>query len=85
MYVKRVFAGGRPGGPHATWASAQFGMGVTSEVVQDAGAADNTVRLKHLFGIQNGTGVTIIVGGRALAPAAPFKRFAKLECCPESV
>jgi phage tail sheath protein FI len=72
LYVKRVFAGGLPGGASATAATAALGTGVTSEVTHDAGTTDRSVRIQHLFGIQNGSNITIVAGGSLLAPAAPF-------------
>src|ERR1700674_2364263 len=73
LYVKRVFAGGLPGGQHASAASAPLGTGVITELARDAGATDTWLRLTHLFGIQNNTQITIVAGGTAIAPAAPFK------------
>jgi len=73
LYVKRVFAQGPPGGGQgATPATAILQQRVISEVSHDAAATDTSVRLQHLFGIQNGTGLTIVSGGSAIAPAAPF-------------
>jgi phage tail sheath protein FI len=71
LYVKRVFAQGLPGGSGgATAANATLGRGIISEVAQDAAATDTQVQLQHLFGIQNGTAVTIVSGGKPLA--GPF-------------
>jgi len=67
LYVKRAFAAGRQGVAGATAASAMLGAGVTSEVTHDAAAADTSVRVQHLFGLQNGTGITIVAGGNVLA------------------
>src|SRR5262249_39035783 len=73
LFVRRVFAGGPPGGGGgATSAQTTLGQGVTSEVTRDAAASDTVVRLQHLFGIENATPVTIVSGGKPLAPAAPF-------------
>jgi phage tail sheath protein FI len=72
LFVKRVFAGGRPGGPRATAATTLLGTGVTSELTHDAGATDTWVRLQHLFGIENNSQITIVAGGQTIAPAAPF-------------
>jgi phage tail sheath protein FI len=72
LYVRRAFAAGPPGGQGATQAQSVMGTGIIAEVAHDAAAGDRTVQLQHLFGIQNATGVTIVSGGRALAPAVAF-------------
>jgi len=70
LYVKRVFAQGPPGGTGgATAAQAVMGTGIISELAHDAAATDNKVQLQHLFGIQNGTNVTIVSAGKPLAGA----------------
>jgi phage tail sheath protein FI len=69
LYVKRVFAQGPPGGSGATSAAAVMGTGIISEIIHDVAATDSQVQLQHLFGIENGTHVTIVSGGKALATA----------------
>lgn len=75
LFVKRVFAAGPPGGTGATAAAALQGTGLISEVVHDAGPADTSIRLQHLFGIGNGTGVTVVAGGNPLAAAFNVTRY----------
>jgi len=64
LFVKRVFPAG------ATAAAALQGIGLTSEVVHDAGAADTSLRIQHLFGIQNNSAVHIVAGGNPIGAAA---------------
>ncbi len=73
LYVKRVFAAGPPGGGGGSTASdLELGTGLIAEVAHDAVATDRQVQLRDLFGIEVGTNVTIVSGGRPIAPAAPF-------------
>jgi len=73
LFVRRVFASGPPGGSGgATAAATTLGRGVISEIAHDATATDTSIRLQHLLGIQNGTALTLVSGGRSLAPAAGF-------------
>jgi phage tail sheath protein FI len=59
LYVKRVFSS------TATPAEATLGQGVIAEVTRDAPATATEVQIRHLLGIQNGTGVNLIAGGSA--------------------
>ena len=59
LYVKRVFSGGND---PATAASGSPIRGLVAEVTKDAAAGATTLTLRHLFGIQQGTTVTIVRG-----------------------
>jgi phage tail sheath protein FI len=73
LFVRRAFAAGPPGGGGgATFAATTFGQGVISEIAADATPTDTAIRLQHLLGIEDGTAITIVSGGKTLAPAAPF-------------
>jgi phage tail sheath protein FI len=65
LYVKRVFSS------TAVASSAVLGKGVASEVTADAPATSKDVRLRHLFGIQNGSQVNLFANGLPL-PGNPF-------------
>jgi phage tail sheath protein FI len=59
LYVKRVFSGGND---PATAAAASPIGGLVAEVTKDAPVGATTLALRHLFGIQQGTQVTILNG-----------------------
>ena len=59
LYVKRVFSGGTNG---ATAASGSPVRGLVAEVTKDAAVGATTLSLRHLFGIEQGTQVTIVRG-----------------------
>jgi phage tail sheath protein FI len=59
LYVKRVFSGGSGG---ARPASGSPVRGLVAEVTKDAAVGATTLSLRHLFGIQQGTQVTIVRG-----------------------
>jgi phage tail sheath protein FI len=59
LYVKRVFSGGSNG---ATAASGSPIRGLVAEVTKDAAVGATTLSLRHLFGIQQGTQVTLVRG-----------------------
>jgi phage tail sheath protein FI len=65
LYVKRAFSG------TAAAATVDLGVGVIAELTQDAAATQNTIRVGHHFGLQNGTVVNLFASGVALA-ANPF-------------
>ena len=59
LYVKRVFSGGANG---ASPASGSPIRGLVAEVTKDAAIGATALNLRHLFGIQQGTAVTIVRG-----------------------
>jgi uncharacterized protein len=68
LYVKRVFS------RNADAAEAFFGKGVISEIVQDVAANSSTpnqVQVRHVFGIEVGVTVNIIING--IRAAGDFK------------
>lgn len=63
LYVKRVFSAGDSGaGNGAKAASGSPVRGLVAEVAKDAAAGATTLSLRHLFGIQQGTQVTLVRG-----------------------
>jgi phage tail sheath protein FI len=70
MYVKRVVSG------NAVRAETTLGTGVVSELVQNAVAADTTLRLRHLIGIDNGTNLTLVINGVAAAAPVTVQSYA---------
>jgi uncharacterized protein len=68
VYVKRVFSGGNGG---ATPASGSPVRGLVAEVTKDAAAGAPTLTLRHLFGIQQGSQVTIVNGHTGQTIAQP--------------
>jgi phage tail sheath protein FI len=59
LYVKRVFSGGTNG---ATAASGSPVRGLVAEVTKDAAVGAPTLSLRHLFGIQHNSQVTLVRG-----------------------
>ena len=58
MYVKRVFSSG------AAAAAGMLGSGLVAEILRDS-PDGKSLDLSHLFGIQNGTKITVWTGGTA--------------------
>jgi hypothetical protein len=58
LYVKRVFSANG-----AVAASGSAAMGLVAEVTSDAAKGAKVLALRHLFGIEHGTAVTIVEGG----------------------
>ncbi|MGH9719391.1 MAG: phage tail protein, partial [Bryobacteraceae bacterium] len=65
LFVKRVFSAAG-----AVASNETLGQGVITELTQDADPTDDTLRVRHLLGVQNGSAVTIVAGGSPLA--GPF-------------
>jgi uncharacterized protein len=59
LYVKRVYSGGDKGAKPASGSPVR---GLVAEVTKDAAAGDTKLYLRHLFGIQQNTLVTVVRG-----------------------
>ena len=71
LYVKRVFSGGKGGSGGATPASGSSVRGLAAEVTKDAAVGATALVLRHLFGIEQGTQVTIVRGDTGQQIAQP--------------
>jgi uncharacterized protein len=74
LYVKRVFSGGVGG---ATPASGSANWGLVAEVTKNAAAGGTALVLRHLFGIHQGSMVTIVRGdtGQSIGSATPVDAY----------